>query len=72
MHDIAIRRRIHQLIQIRRIFYGHLDRLSERRWKIALESKGENFSGSNEDRRADTSMISAFRAELYIPESPQS
>ena len=54
------------------MFYSHLDRLSERRWKIALECEGENGlgRGNHEDRRADASMISAFRADLYIPESP--
>ena len=51
------------------MFYGHLDRLSERRWRIALERRGE-IGGGDEDHRADASMISAFRADLYIPESP--
>jgi hypothetical protein len=55
------------------VFYSHLDRLSERRWKLALQCNVENDSnGEALPNRADASMISAFRANLYIPESPQS
>ena len=52
------------------IFYGHIDCLSERRWKLVLES---GRSGSNDDDNlcADESMISAYRADLYIPLSPE-
>ena len=57
-----------QMIQV---FYGHIDRLSERRWKLALQCVENRYDGNNEALHADESMISAFRADLYIPESPQ-
>jgi hypothetical protein len=51
------------------IFYGHVDHLSERRWKLALQCNAEN-DGNEALRCVDASMISAFRADLYIPKSP--
>lgn len=54
-----------------RVFYGHIDRLSERRWGLALNPKTEGRDSDEDLCRADASMISAFRADLYIPESPQ-
>jgi hypothetical protein len=50
------------------IFLGHVDRISERRWRLILDSRKND---SEEDIQADESMISAFRGELYIPLSPQ-
>jgi hypothetical protein len=53
------------------VFYGHIDCLSERRWKLVLEF--ESSDGNNEDSssHADESLISAYRADLYIPVSPE-
>lgn len=53
------------------IFYNHLDGLSERRWKVVLEGHGN--SGDNDDATEGVcvDMISAYRANLYIPLSPQ-
>lgn len=53
------------------VFYNHIDRLSERRWNLALQCVESRYDGNDEALRADASMISAFRADLYIPESPK-
>jgi hypothetical protein len=51
-------------------FLGNTDRVSERRWKLILNFKdGDN--DTDKDLRADESMISAYRDDLYIPSSPQ-
>lgn len=50
------------------IFLGHVDSISERRWRLILESRNDDL---DIDSEADESMISACRGELYIPLSPQ-
>ena len=50
-------------------FFGHVDRLSERRWGLILDVKSD-VEESDEDVGVDQSMISAYRADLYIPSSP--
>jgi hypothetical protein len=60
-----------ELWQMIQVFYGHIDRLSERHWKLALEFNRDKCDNEEDISRADTSMISAYCADLYIPESPQ-
>jgi hypothetical protein len=78
-----------KLWQTIQVFYGHIDCLSERRcklaleactgslhwkllhWKLALEFNRDKCNNEEDISRADASMISAYRADLYIPESPQ-
>jgi hypothetical protein len=53
------------------VFYGHIDCLSKRRWKLALEFNRDKCDNKEDISHADASMISAYHADLYIPESPQ-
>ena len=55
--------------QAMKTFFGHVDRLSERRWGLILDVKSD-VEESDEDVGVDQSMISAYRADLYIPSSP--
>jgi hypothetical protein len=55
-----------QMIQI---FYGHVDHLSKQCWKLALQCNAENDGDNEALCHVDTSMISTFHADLYIPES---
>ena len=50
-------------------FFGHVDHLSERCWGLILDVKSD-VEESDEDVGVDQSMISAYRADLYIPSSP--
>jgi hypothetical protein len=66
--DLFAHEELWQMIQV---FYGHIDRLSEQRRKLVLEFNRDKCDNEEDISRADASMISAYRADLYIPESPQ-
>lgn len=52
-----------------KMFFGHVDRLSKRRWGLILDVKSD-VEESDKDVGIDQSMILAYRADLYIPSSP--
>ena len=53
-------------------FSNHIDRLSENRWACVLDFKGGNgVEDDDEVEGGDRTMISAYRADFYIPSSPQ-
>jgi hypothetical protein len=53
------------------IFCRHVDGLSERRWKIVIDSQGSGGINDDEDLRTDETVLSAYRADLYVPFTPQ-
>jgi hypothetical protein len=51
------------------VFLGHIDRVSERRWGLILMT--EEDAADERGMFVDSSAISAYRDDLYIPLSPQ-
>jgi hypothetical protein len=55
-------------------FMGHVDNVSERRWQLILEglsSKLEELEDENNVvQRGDLSIISEYRANIFISSSP--
>ena len=55
-----------------RVFLGHVERISERRWGLILVSQNNVDDDVDNDAQVhDASMISACREDFYIPLSPQ-
>ena len=53
-------------------FFANVNKVKEERWASILCTQGpdEDEMDGDSDTRANESMISAFRADMYIPSSP--
>jgi len=53
-------------------FFANVNKVKEERWVSILCTQGpdEDETDSDSDTQANKSMISAFRADMYIPSSP--
>jgi hypothetical protein len=49
---------------------GHVDKVSERRWKLILEGLHSNVEDENDFGNGDLSIISEYRANIFVPSSP--
>lgn len=48
---------------------GHVDKVSERRWKLILDGL-RNVEDENDFGNEDLSIISEYRANIFVPSSP--
>ena len=53
-------------------FFPNINKVKEERWASILRVQGpdEDETDGDSDARANKSMISAFRVDMYIPSSP--
>ena len=50
-------------------FMGHVDKVSERRWQVIMDDLCKDEE-ENDPENGDLSLISEYRANIFIPSSP--